>query len=86
MNSLAIETEGLGRVYKIRGNREEEANQRACGAARVNLQVGRGELFGLLGPNGAGRASLIKILVTLLAPPWDEPWSPAMTWLKSRGP
>jgi ABC-2 type transport system ATP-binding protein len=34
----------------------------------VNLDIPRGEFFGLLGPNGAGKTSLIKILVTLLAP------------------
>jgi len=69
MKSLAIETEDLGRVYKIRGNRKEKKQIRERVAlSGVNLQVSRGELFGLLGPNGAGKTSLIKILVTLLAP------------------
>lgn len=34
----------------------------------VNLQVGKGEVFGLLGPNGAGKTTLIKILCTLVIP------------------
>src|SRR4029078_10586850 len=69
MKSLAIETEGLGRVYKIRGNRKEKKQiKERVALSGVNLQVPRGELFGLLGPNGAGKTSLINILVTLLAP------------------
>jgi ABC-2 type transport system ATP-binding protein len=35
---------------------------------KVNLSIEKGEIFGLLGPNGAGKSSLIKMLVTLLAP------------------
>lgn len=34
----------------------------------VDLEVGRGEVFGLLGPNGAGKTTLLKILCTLLLP------------------
>ncbi|MBN2737137.1 MAG: ABC transporter ATP-binding protein [Spirochaetales bacterium] len=33
----------------------------------VDLEIGKGELFGLLGPNGAGKTSLIKILCGLLS-------------------
>jgi ABC-2 type transport system ATP-binding protein len=32
----------------------------------VDLEVGRGELFGLIGPDGAGKTTLIRILMTLL--------------------
>ena len=35
---------------------------------RVNVSVGRGEIFGLLGPNGAGKTTLVKILSTLAIP------------------
>ena len=32
----------------------------------VNVQVGRGEIFGLLGPNGAGKSTLVKIMMTVV--------------------
>ncbi|MFQ5491952.1 MAG: ATP-binding cassette domain-containing protein [Phycisphaerae bacterium] len=34
----------------------------------VNVQVGRGEIFGLLGPNGAGKSTLVKIMMTVVQP------------------
>jgi len=65
--ALAIKTESLGRIYKIRGGKKSEPKERVA-LADVNLEIQRGEFFGLLGPNGAGKTTLIKILVTLLAP------------------
>jgi ABC-2 type transport system ATP-binding protein len=64
---LAIRTEALGRVYKVRGSKKSEPKERVA-LTGVNLDVPRGEFFGLLGPNGAGKTTLIKILTTLLAP------------------
>ena len=65
----SIETEGLGRVYRLRENKKKKDQPKELIAlSGVNLQVQRGELFGLLGPNGAGKTTLIKILTTLLAP------------------
>lgn len=34
----------------------------------IDLQVGRGEIFGFLGPNGAGKSTTVRMLTTLLKP------------------
>ncbi len=65
-NTLAVETENVGRTYRTRQRGAPAGALVALGA--VSLQVAQGELFGLLGPNGAGKTTLIKILTTLLAP------------------
>src|SRR5690242_6472836 len=67
---LAIKTENVSRVYKLRRqkNARGEKQKTLVALNGVNLEVYQGELFGLLGPNGAGKTTLIKILTTLLAP------------------
>jgi ABC-2 type transport system ATP-binding protein len=70
---LAIKTEKLTRIYKIRGSKKREAKELVA-LQDVNLEIPRGELFGLLGPNGAGKTTLIKVLTTLLAPTSGRAW------------
>ncbi len=67
---LAIKTENVSRIYKIRKQKNSKGEKQKTLVALngVNLEVCQGELFGLLGPNGAGKTTLIKILTTLLAP------------------
>jgi ABC-2 type transport system ATP-binding protein len=34
----------------------------------VDLDIGRGEIYGFLGPNGAGKSTMVRVLCTLLSP------------------
>jgi ABC-2 type transport system ATP-binding protein len=54
---LAIEAHGLVKAY---------GGQRALDG--VDLEVGRGQVFGFLGPNGAGKTTTIRVLATLARP------------------
>jgi ABC-2 type transport system ATP-binding protein len=40
----------------------------------VDLEVGRGEIFGFLGPNGAGKTTTLRMLATLIRPTAGEAW------------
>src|SRR5207248_3714042 len=35
---------------------------------RLNLEVGRGEIFGLVGPDGAGKTTTLRLLCGLMDP------------------
>jgi ABC-2 type transport system ATP-binding protein len=56
MQSAAIETEGLRKVF---GDR--------AAVKGLTLRVERGEVFGFLGPNGAGKTTSMKMLLGLVA-------------------
>lgn len=40
----------------------------------INLEVGKGELYGFIGPNGAGKTTTIRILTTLMTPSEGSAW------------
>ena len=40
----------------------------------IDLEVGRGEIFGFLGPNGAGKSTTVRMLTTLLKPTSGRAW------------
>jgi ABC-2 type transport system ATP-binding protein len=55
--TLAIETRNLQKTF---------GRTRAVNG--IDLEVGRGAVYGLLGPNGAGKTTTIRVLATLLKP------------------
>ena len=57
MNSLAIQTTGLGKRF---GTRDALVD--------IDLEVPRGVAFGFLGANGAGKTTLIRLLLGLAEP------------------
>ena len=54
----AIDLRGVAKTY----------NRKIHALRGVDIQVGRGEIFGLLGPNGAGKSTLVKIMMTVVLP------------------
>jgi ABC-2 type transport system ATP-binding protein len=57
MTELAIEAVGLVKSF---------GEMRAVDG--IDLEVGRGTVYGVLGPNGAGKTTTIRMLATLLSP------------------
>src|SRR5688500_7436124 len=60
----AIRTEGLTKHYSVGFWRSRPY----VALDRLDLHVGRGEVFGFLGPNGAGKTTTLKLLMQLVFP------------------
>ncbi|KAB2836140.1 MAG: ATP-binding cassette domain-containing protein, partial [Candidatus Brocadia sp.] len=69
MDSYAIRTEGLTKVYKDFWRRKSTS-----ALTNLNLTIERGEIFGLLGPNGSGKTTTVKLLLGLLFPTSGKSW------------
>jgi len=57
-----LEVRGLEKTYK-KGLLRKSGFHALKG---IDLEVGRGQVFGLLGPNGAGKTTMVKILLDLV--------------------
>ncbi|HYV37339.1 MAG TPA: ABC transporter ATP-binding protein, partial [Gemmataceae bacterium] len=66
-NNVIVETRRLTKIYRDFWGRQKKVALRA-----LNLEIGRGEIFGLLGPNGSGKTTTIKLLLGLLFPTEGE--------------
>jgi len=53
-------------AISVRGLRKRFAAVTAV--ERLDLEVGRGELFGLVGPDGAGKTTSLRLLATVMVP------------------
>jgi ABC-2 type transport system ATP-binding protein len=58
MNSLVIETHGLGKRF----------GEAIVAVDGLDLRVRRGEVYGFLGPNGAGKSTTLRMLLGLVRP------------------
>ena len=62
-----IRTTDLRKTYKSKRSTVEAVRG-------VDLEVGRGKIFGFLGPNGAGKTTTLRMLATLIRPTSGEAW------------
>ncbi len=57
MNPIAIQAEGLTKVYR-----------KTAAVKDLNLHIPAGTIYGFLGPNGAGKTTTIRMLLGLIRP------------------
>lgn len=69
MDSFAVRTEGLTKIYRDFWRRKSSS-----ALTNLNLTIERGEIFGLLGPNGSGKTTTVKLLLGLLFPTSGKSW------------
>ena len=62
----------MSTAYTIETAHLRKEYNRKVAVADLDLQVGRGEVFGFLGPNGAGKTTSIKMLLSLAKPTSGE--------------
>ena len=63
MGNTAIKTSNLKKVF---GN--------TVAVDDLNLEIGRGELFGLVGPDGAGKTTTMRLLAAIMEPTSGDAW------------
>jgi ABC-2 type transport system ATP-binding protein len=59
MSEVILRTRDLQKSFTVK-------KEKVKAVAGVNLEVGKGEIFGFLGPNGAGKTTTLRMLATLL--------------------
>ncbi|MFZ2196105.1 MAG: ABC transporter ATP-binding protein [Thermodesulfovibrionales bacterium] len=63
MNESAIKTSNLKKMF---GD--------TVAVDDLNLEIGRGELFGLVGPDGAGKTTTMRLLAAIMEPTSGDAW------------
>lgn len=63
-----IEVNGLKREFIVTTGWVKRKKKKVLAVDGVSFDVKKGEIFGILGENGAGKTTIIKTLITLLAP------------------
>ncbi|KLU60908.1 daunorubicin/doxorubicin resistance ATP-binding protein DrrA [Peptococcaceae bacterium CEB3] len=69
MSNSIIVTKNLRKTFITKAKGKKQSVEAVKG---INLEIGKGEIFGFLGPNGAGKSTTQKMLATLLLPSAGE--------------